>query len=85
MQNMGFESGFIGLKFLDATTASIPPQLPAVFQTCILMGVKRLTSKQIYCISPNKLIVAGRANTIVFDKTGTLTEQNLRIKSHETT
>jgi P-type E1-E2 ATPase len=33
-----------------------------------------LKNKEIFCISPNKVISGGRVNFACFDKTGTLTE-----------
>jgi cation-transporting ATPase 13A3/4/5 len=34
---------------------------------------------KIYCISPNRVNVAGRVTTFVFDKTGTITEDSLSV------
>jgi cation-transporting ATPase 13A3/4/5 len=35
--------------------------------------------KKIFCISPQKINVAGRVKYMVFDKTGTLTEEDLKV------
>lgn len=38
-----------------------------------------MRKKEIFCIHPQKINVAGKVNTICFDKTGTLTESGMRI------
>jgi cation-transporting ATPase 13A3/4/5 len=42
-------------------------------------AVSRLKQKKIFCISPQRVNVAGRVNMMVFDKTGTLTEDGLQV------
>ena len=37
----------------------------------------RLKKKQIFCIAPAKISIAGKVKTVCFDKTGTLTEDTL--------
>jgi len=39
----------------------------------------RLRKKQIFSISPLKIIVAGKISIMYFDKTGTLTEEDLDV------
>lgn len=70
------------LRALDLVTIAVPPSLPAVLSSVVLFAIKRLNKKQIYCISPNRISICGRIQTIVFDKTGTLTEEKLRVKGH---
>jgi len=43
----------------------------------VLCAVGRLRFKEIYCIAPSRVNLAGRITTMVFDKTGTLTEDGL--------
>jgi cation-transporting ATPase 13A2 len=38
-----------------------------------------MKNDRIYCISPNRVNVAGRVTTFVFDKTGTITEDSLSV------
>lgn len=40
----------------------------------IAYSIKRLKNCNIFCISPDKIIIGGRIDHICFDKTGTLTE-----------
>ena len=39
--------------------------------------LSRLQKKNIFCISPGKINLAGKVNIMCFDKTGTLTEDGL--------
>ena len=41
------------------------------------MALGRLQKKGIFCISPNRINVAGKITIMCFDKTGTLTEEGL--------
>lgn len=56
---------------------AIPPALPAAMSVGIVFAINRLKNQSIYCISPQRVNVAGRVNLMVFDKTGTLTEEGL--------
>jgi cation-transporting ATPase 13A3/4/5 len=42
-------------------------------------ALSRLKKKSIFCISPQKINVAGRVNIMCFDKTGTLTDEGLSV------
>jgi len=42
-------------------------------------AIARLKFKNIFCINPNRVNIAGRIQTFVFDKTGTLTEDGLTV------
>ena len=61
------------LKFLDMITITVPPGLPISMTFGIIYAVDKMKKKQIFCISPNKVIPGGLVNFICFDKTGTLT------------
>ena len=45
----------------------------------IAFALTRLKFKDIYCINPSRINIAGRIQIFVFDKTGTLTEDGLTI------
>jgi cation-transporting ATPase 13A2 len=42
-------------------------------------AISRLKTQDIYCISPSRVNVSGRIDTMCFDKTGTLTEEGLSV------
>jgi cation-transporting ATPase 13A2 len=62
------------LKFFDLITITVPPGLPASMSVGIVYSLNKLKKRNIYCISPDKIILGGRVEHICFDKTGTLTE-----------
>ena len=62
------------LKILDLITITVPPGLPISMTFGIIYAVDKMKKKEIFCISPNKVIPGGQVNHICFDKTGTLTE-----------
>jgi cation-transporting ATPase 13A3/4/5 len=39
----------------------------------IAYSIEKLKKCNIFCVSPDKIIIGGRINHICFDKTGTLT------------
>ena len=57
----------------------VPPALPTCLQIGISIGVWRLKRKNIFCISPQKVNIAGKISVMCFDKTGTLTEDGLSL------
>ena len=40
----------------------------------IIFALEKLKDKNIFCISPNKVVAGGMVDFVCFDKTGTLTE-----------
>lgn len=64
-------------RSLDLITITVPPQLPFAMTAATILSLKRLRKRQIFCISPPRVNVAGRVSLMVFDKTGTLTEEGL--------
>jgi cation-transporting ATPase 13A3/4/5 len=66
-------------RSLDLITITVPPALPAAMTVGIVFALGRLKRKKIYCISPDRVNIAGRINMMVFDKTGTLTEDGLQV------
>lgn len=66
-------------KCLDLVTITVPPALPACLSIGSSFALSRLRNKDIFCISPQKVNVAGRVNVVCFDKTGTLTDEGLSV------
>lgn len=69
----------IVLRALDLITIVVPPALPATLSIGTSFAIGRLRRLGIYCISPNRVNIAGRINVVCFDKTGTLTEDGLDV------
>ena len=69
----------IVVRALDLITIVVPPALPATLTIGINFALSRLKLKKIYCISPQRINVAGKLDVVCFDKTGTLTEDGLDI------
>jgi cation-transporting P-type ATPase 13A2 len=67
------------IRALDLITVVVPPALPATLSIGTSFALSRLRKLGIFCISPNRVNVAGKINVICFDKTGTLTEEGLDI------
>lgn len=57
----------------------VPPALPATLSIGTSFALNRLRRSGVFCISPNRINVAGKINICCFDKTGTLTEDGLDI------
>ncbi|XP_017470364.1 PREDICTED: probable cation-transporting ATPase 13A3 isoform X2 [Rhagoletis zephyria] len=73
----GVEPVKIVVESLDLITIVVPPALPAAMTVGRFYAQKRLQKKNIYCISPRSINVAGSVDCCCFDKTGTLTEEGL--------
>ncbi len=67
------------VRALDLITIAVPPALPATLTIGINFAISRLKSKQIFCISPQRVNVGGKLDLMCFDKTGTLTEEGLDV------
>ena len=70
---------FIIIRALDLITIIVPPALPATLTIGTSFALSRLRKRQIFCISPNRVNVAGTVDVMCFDKTGTLTEEGLDV------
>lgn len=70
---------FIIVRALDLITIVVPPALPATLTIGTNFALSRLKSKQIFCISPQRVNVGGKIDIMCFDKTGTLTEDGLDV------
>ena len=66
-------------KCLDLITITVPPALPAAMSIGTSFALSRLRKKQIFCISPPRVNMAGKISVFCFDKTGTLTEEGLSV------
>lgn len=79
MIDLDLGTAYIIDKSLNLVTITIPPALPAAMTCGTLFAIGRLKGYNIFCISPQRINVAGRIKTFVFDKTGTLTEEGLSV------
>jgi cation-transporting ATPase 13A2 len=62
---------------LDLVSIAVPPALPAAMMIGVATAVDRLRRRNIFCIAPNRVNMAGRIARACFDKTGTLTYDGL--------
>jgi cation-transporting ATPase 13A3/4/5 len=69
----------IVVRALDLVTITVPPALPVAMTIGTAFAISRLKTQDIYCISPSRVNVSGRIDTMCFDKTGTLTEEGLSV------
>ncbi|KAF3935735.1 hypothetical protein ABW19_dt0209217 [Dactylella cylindrospora] len=76
---LGLAWHLILVRALDLITIVVPPALPATLTIGTNFALSRLKKKQIFCISPMRVNVAGKLDVICFDKTGTLTEDGLDV------
>ena len=77
MLNIGTSTAILVTRSLDLITICVPPALPAAMTCGVVFALQRLKEHKIFCISQNRVNVAGRVSTYVFDKTGTITEDSL--------
>ncbi|KIX10370.1 uncharacterized protein Z518_01452 [Rhinocladiella mackenziei CBS 650.93] len=76
---LGLAWHLIIVRALDLITIVVPPALPATLTIGTNFALSRLRKQQIFCISPQRVNVAGKLDVICFDKTGTLTEDGLDV------
>lgn len=76
---LGMNWSLIVIRALDLITIVVPPALPATLTIGTNFAINRLRKHQIFCISPNRVNVAGKIDVMCFDKTGTLTEDGLDV------
>lgn len=76
---LGMHWSLILVRALDLITIVVPPALPATLTIGTNFAINRLRKHQIFCISPNRVNVAGKIDVMCFDKTGTLTEDGLDV------
>ncbi|KAI9362422.1 hypothetical protein DFJ73DRAFT_609626, partial [Zopfochytrium polystomum] len=73
------------LSLFDVTDCCdvVPPALPLVLTVGATMALRRLKSKGIFCICPDRINYAGRIDTFCWDKTGTLTSSKVELHGLE--
>lgn len=76
---LGLAWHLIIVRALDLITIVVPPALPATLTIGTNFALARLRKQQIFCISPQRVNVAGKLDVVCFDKTGTLTEDGLDV------
>ncbi|KAL2836265.1 hypothetical protein BJX68DRAFT_250883 [Aspergillus pseudodeflectus] len=76
---LGLSWRLIIVRALDLITIVVPPALPATLTIGTNFALSRLRSKNIFCISPQRVNVGGKLDVVCFDKTGTLTEDGLDV------
>ena len=76
---LGIAWHIIVVRALDLITVVVPPALPATMSVGTAFAISRLRKAGIYCISPNRVNIAGKVNVFCFDKTGTLTADGLDV------
>ena len=76
---LGLQWHLIIVRALDLITIVVPPALPATLTIGTNFALQRLKKKLIFCISPQRVNVAGKLDVMCFDKTGTLTEDGLDV------
>lgn len=76
---LGIKWHTIVIRALDLVTIVVPPALPATMSIGTSFAIGRLRKNGIFCISPNRVNIAGKINLACFDKTGTLTEEGLDV------
>ncbi|KAJ2782691.1 hypothetical protein H4R18_002117 [Coemansia javaensis] len=60
-----------------AVAQLLSPLLPAALVIGQSIAAARLRQRQIYCVDPQRIMAAGKAQVFCFDKTGTLTREGL--------
>lgn len=76
---LGLHWSVILVRALDLITIVVPPALPATLTIGTNFAISRLRKRQIFCIAPTRVNVAGKLDIMCFDKTGTLTEDGLDV------
>ncbi|RLL97324.1 hypothetical protein CFD26_102194 [Aspergillus turcosus] len=76
---LGLSWHLIIVRALDLITIVVPPALPATLTIGTNLALSRLKGQKIFCISPQRVNIAGKLDIVCFDKTGTLTEDGLDV------
>lgn len=67
------------LDILILFTNAIPFELPLEMGASIQMAVRQLYTKNIYCLEPRRIQLAGKVDVVCMDKTGTLIEEKIEL------
>ncbi len=79
LADTGTNVGKIVQRGCDMITIVVPPALPLALTVGTMFALIALRRRNIYCISPARVNLAGKINCFVFDKTGTLTTDGLAL------
>jgi cation-transporting P-type ATPase 13A2 len=79
LSDTGANAGKIVQRGCDMITIVVPPALPLALTVGTMFALIALRKRNIYCISPGRVNLAGKINCFVFDKTGTLTTDGLTL------
>lgn len=79
LADTGANLGKIVQRGCDMITIVVPPALPLALTVGTMFALIALRKRNIYCISPARVNLAGKINCFVFDKTGTLTTDGLAL------
>ena len=69
----------------EVVSIIIPVVIPFVMSASLIYAVIHLKTRDIHCIAPRRVIIAGSTQLLCFDKTGTLTKQGLSLDSAQIT
>ncbi|XP_077472080.1 polyamine-transporting ATPase 13A3-like isoform X2 [Stigmatopora argus] len=68
---------YLVFNSLNLLTVALCPILPLTLTVGLYEAQRRLKRMGIFCVSPQRINIAGQLDLVCFDKTGTLTEDNL--------
>ncbi|XP_065648020.1 polyamine-transporting ATPase 13A3-like [Hydra vulgaris] len=75
----GLSKSEIFIHALDLVTVVIPAALPLILSIGLMNASRRLNTKKIYCVDPNRINICGKVKLVLFDKTGTLTDDHVTV------
>ncbi|XP_054622803.1 polyamine-transporting ATPase 13A3-like [Dunckerocampus dactyliophorus] len=70
---------YIIFDCVNIVTIAVAPILPVALTAGLVNAQRRMKRAGIFCISPQRINIAGQVNLVCFDKTGTLTEDSLNL------
>ena len=66
-------------RVMDLVTIVVPPALPIAMNIGRRTSNQRLRKRQVRCMRPSAINIAGQVQKFVFDKTGTLTQEDVEV------
>lgn len=81
----GNSAGVFIENLLDLITTAVPPIVPAAMSIGTSMALKRLRESSIYCVSPSKIPIAGKATLLCIDIKGTIIEETQSFVAYQLT
>eukprot|EP00455_Lapot_gusevi_P027394 TRINITY_DN289_c0_g1_i1.p1 TRINITY_DN289_c0_g1~~TRINITY_DN289_c0_g1_i1.p1 ORF type:complete len:1136 (+),score=444.09 TRINITY_DN289_c0_g1_i1:64-3471(+) len=79
LEGLGSALDLMVLRGLDLITIVVPPTLPLAMSVGTNWALVCLKKMEIFCISPNRINMAGKVKLFCFDKTGTLTSEGMEM------